>query len=290
MNESPHEVATGVWVADVPAITLPPWTHTRAVVVADAGVGWLIDPGGGSDAAMGVLQDLLTAAHVRTLKGILLTHTHRDHVGGIDRILDAYKPLDIWVHPAGMARLDTRARVHPLEGGRRLMAGSRVIESVATPGHASDHLAFFIASSRALIAGDLVSGRGATWVGTPDGDVQVYLDSLARVAALDPALVIPAHGVVREDGVAVFKEARDHRLAREARVLDALASGPRTLEALRMETYSELPPAAVAFADRTLLAHLQKLMREARVMHAGSDSSGPFMLAPGLQRNGHVNS
>jgi len=162
-----------------------------------------------------------------------------------------------------------------------MMAGSLVVEAVATPGHASDHLAFYLPDSRTLVAGDLVSGRGATWVGAPDGDVQVYLEALARAAALNPLRVVPAHGRVREDGTRVFKEARDHRLAREALVLDALRAGPLSLAQLRTASYSELPEAAVEFAERTLLAQLQKLMREARVMHVGNTTTGPFMLAPG---------
>ena len=43
----------------------------------------------------------------------------------------------------------------------------------------------------------------------------------------------------------------------------------------------DLEPAAHELADRAVLAHLRKLMRETRVMHLGDDAHGPFARAPG---------
>jgi glyoxylase-like metal-dependent hydrolase (beta-lactamase superfamily II) len=280
-GEGAQRCAEGLWGISVPSETLAPWTSTHAYLVGDAGVGWLIDPGGAGPDADAAIDALLRAAGVRDLKGVLLTHTHRDHVAGIAGVLRRHGPVDVWVHPAGLGRLPPDVGGRPLGPGRRLVAGPRFLTTVATPGHASDHLAFWLPESRALVAGDLVAGRGSTWVGTPDGDVGDYLASLERAAALDPHLVAPAHGPLRTDGRAVLDEARAHRLERERAVWDGLADGPATLARLREHVYPGLDPAAHDLAERSILAHLRKLMRETRVMHLGSDAEGPFARAPG---------
>ena len=285
---TPGACAPGVWCAEIPANTLAPWTHTRAVVVAGGGAGWLVDPGGAGLEAAAVIDELLHVSGLRTLKGILLSHSHRDHLEGVAGVLARHGPVPVLAHPGGLQRLSEQLpniAITPLEGGRKLMAGGEVIETLHTPGHASDHLAFWLGSSRTLIAGDLVSGRGSTWVGTPDGDVDAYLASLARAAALTPALIVPAHGPLRDDGNAVLNAARAHRIAREAAIWRALGAGAKDLTALREGLYPDLPGAARDFADRSILAHLLKLMRERRVMHAGEDPQGPYLRAYGAEHS-----
>ncbi len=280
-GEGARRLAAGLWGISVPSETLAPWTSTHAYLVGGGGVGWLIDPGGAGTEADAAVDALLRTAGVRHLKGILLTHTHRDHVAGVAGALRRHGPLDVWVHPAGIGRLPPGVSGRPLGPDRRLVAGPHFLTAIATPGHASDHLAFWLPEARALVAGDLVAGRGSTWVGTPDGDVGDYLASLARAAALDPRLVAPAHGPVRSDGRRVLDEARAHRLERERAVWDGLAGGPATLGRLREQVYPGLDTAAHDLAERSILAHLRKLMRETRVMHLGTDAEGPFARAPG---------
>lgn len=277
-GDPPVHVAPGVWGAGVPVRTLPPWTATNAYVVGSDGVAWLVDPGGGDAAAGDVLAALLATAGVRTLKGVLLTHSHPDHVGGLVEAVRRHGAEVVLAHPVALPRLDPTLPLRALQGGRRLVAGGAVVDAIETPGHAPDHLAFGVTAegSRTLLAGDLVAGRGATWVGTPEGDVRAYLESLALAAAWTPDRVAPGHGPVRQDGGTVLDEARRHRLEREAEVWAALAHGPRTLAGLRAAVYGALDPAVAAFADRSLLAHLAKLMQETRVDHVGKDAEGPY--------------
>jgi endoribonuclease LACTB2 len=280
-GDPPLRITSGLWGTSVPVATLPPWSATNAYLIAGAGVGWLVDPGGDGPAAEAAIDALLTAAGVRTLKGVLLTHTHPDHVGGVAGVVHRHGPIDVLVHPAGVLRLPRGVVGRALQPGRSLVAGPRVVRALETPGHATDHLAFWLDEDRAVVVGDLVAGRGSTWVGLPDGNVVAYLASLERVAALAPRLVAPGHGPLRHDGGTVLDEARAHRLAREREVWAALEPGPATLASLRASVYPDLDPAAHDLAERSLLAHLHKLMSETRVLHLGSDVSGPFARARG---------
>jgi len=277
--QPPERVTDGVLRVPLPAPTLPPFSHTNAYLLASDAVGLVVDPASGDEAALRAIERGWDEIGVRTPKGIVLTHTHRDHIGGVDAVLARWPGLTVWAPVGELERCDPAWRAVGLRHGRRLTLGSALLTLVGTPGHSRDHLALWWAARRVLLAGDLVAGEGSMWVGLPDGDVAVYLASLERAAALDPAIVAPAHGPVRRDGSAVLHAAHAHRRAREVALLEALRAGPAELEALRERLYPELPEVARDFAERSLLAHLVKLMRERRVMHVGSDASGPYGLA-----------
>ena len=272
-------VADGVIRVPLASSTLPPFTHTNAYLLASDGVGLVVDPGAAGDEALAALGAGLAALDVRAPKGIVLTHTHRDHVAGVDTLLGRWPDLRVWAPAGELARCDERWRAVGLRHGRRLTLGSAALTLVGTPGHSLDHLALWWPERRLLVAGDLVAGEGSIWVGLPDGDVTRYLESLERAAALDPATVAPAHGPVRRDGATVLASARAHRLEREANLLAALREGPASLPWLRARLYPEVPAAVHDFVDRTLLAHLLKLMRERRVAHVGDGPDGPYSLA-----------
>ena len=274
-----EDVAEGVVRAPLAARTLPPFTHTNAYVVAADGVGIVVDPGAGDEAALATLRAALVRARVDEPKGVLLTHTHPDHVGGVAALRTLWPDLQVWAPAGELGRCDPAWRAVGVRHGRRLTLGDAVVTLVGTPGHALDHVAVWWEERRVLLAGDLVAGEGSVWVGLPDGDVATYLASLERAAALEPAVVAPAHGPVRRDGATVLLEARRHRLAREAGVLAVLAEGPADLSALRAQLYPALDPAAHDLAERAILAHLAKLLRERRVMHVGGDPSGPYTRA-----------
>ena len=274
-----ERVVDGVWRLPLLAPTLPPFSHTNAFVLADDGVAIVVDPGSGDDDALAAIEATLGAVGIRAPKGIVLTHTHRDHVGGVDALLARWPDLQVWAPTGELGRCAPGWRAVGLRDGRRLTLGSAVVEAVATPGHALDHVALWLPQRRLLLAGDLVAGEGSIWVGLPDGDVGAYLASLERAAALEPTLVAPAHGPLRRDGAAVLHAARRHRLAREADLVRALQAGRADLETLRRSVYPDLPEHAVDLAERSLLAHLVKLMRERRVAHLGDDTSGPYALS-----------
>jgi endoribonuclease LACTB2 len=273
-------VSPSVWRIPVASPTLPPFDHTNAYLVARERVGLVVDPGGGGRDAVDAVVDAAEAAGVAP-KGIVLTHTHPDHVEGVGPLLERWRDARVWVHPVELGRTDPAWNALALDSGRVLTVAGGTVRAVHTPGHSPGHLALWLEEERVLLAGDLVAGAGSIWVGVPDGDVRSYLDSLARAAALAPVVVAPGHGPVRRDGASVFGEARAHRLERQEQLLATLRASPCTLVELRERVYGPLDGVVADLADRSLLAHLREAMRRGRVMHVGSDQSGPYSISPG---------
>ena len=90
-----------------------------------------------------------------------------------------------------------------------------------------------------------------------------------RLAELEPARALPAHGPLIDDPLAVIDTYLAHRRERERQVTEALAAGAATLPAIVARLYDGLHPALVAMAEESVLAHLVMLDGEARVARVG---------------------
>jgi hypothetical protein len=105
----------------------------------------------------------------------------------------------------------------------------------------------------------------------PDGDMAVYLDSLAKVAGMvgattgSPMRFGPGHGRVIDSPLEVLAALEAHRLDREARVAAALADARRgTVDDLLGRVYDDVTEAQLPVARFSLWAHLRKLAAEGR--------------------------
>jgi hypothetical protein len=92
----------------------------------------------------------------------------------------------------------------------------------------------------------------------------VYLQSLRRLMEVPARLLLPAHGNPSARSRQTLLDAVEHRLARERQLVEALRSGPRTVEELGPEVYRGMPANLMRFAHLQILAGLQKLQREGR--------------------------
>jgi glyoxylase-like metal-dependent hydrolase (beta-lactamase superfamily II) len=109
--------------------------------------------------------------------------------------------------------------------------------------------------------------QGSTVViNPPDGDMAVYLQALRGLLALDIEWLAPGHGFLVARPHEVVRALIKHRLAREARVLQALQSVAATsavpLDDLLPQAYADVPPGLHPVARRSLLAHLLKLQAD----------------------------
>ena len=141
--------------------------------------------------------------------------------------------------------------------------------AVHTPGHASDHLCYYLVEEKALFTGDVVLAGSTTVIPAGDGDLLDYMNSLKRLQGLDVRRIYPAHGPVIEDGPGRIAEYIEHRLMRERQILGALGDGLATIPEMVAKIYAD-----VLRANRMCLcgmlasdyATLPKPMRE-RVRH-----------------------
>lgn len=127
----------------------------------------------------------------------------------------------------------------------------------------------------AALAGDLVAASGSVWVGTPEGDVAAYLDSLARLVRLAPPVLGPGHGPAIIDTVARLEELSAHRLERERQVLKAVEEGRLTATAITQAIYPQAEGKVADLARRSVLAHLAKLGAD-RLVEAPLAEDGEF--------------
>jgi glyoxylase-like metal-dependent hydrolase (beta-lactamase superfamily II)/8-oxo-dGTP pyrophosphatase MutT (NUDIX family) len=194
-------------------------------------------------------------------KLVLLTHTHIDHIGGVVPLTEQI-PLEV----AGFGTAAEAPFVsRTLEDGEVVALGDATLRALHTPGHASDHLCYFLEEERAIFAGDVIAGFGTVVISPPDGNLRDYMTTLERLRALEPERIYPAHGPVVEDGKAKLDEYIAHRRQREAQVVDALQAGLSDIPAIVKRIYADVPEALHPMAERSVLAHLEMLEADGRV-------------------------
>ena len=90
-------------------------------------------------------------------------------------------------------------------------------------------------------------------------------DALRRLRSLKPDALLPGHGERIDDPARVIDWIIEHRLEREAKVVAALESHPDTTAAgLVPVVYRDVPEHLYGWAERSLLAHLIKLVEDER--------------------------
>ena len=237
-------------VAPNPGPYTGPGTNTW---ILDAGpVVAVIDPGPDDDAHLTALNKRLAG---KTVGVVLVTHSHPDHLPLAERLA---RP-----HHASVRR-------HPdLRDGDIVRAGNLNITALHTPGHSSDHLAFVLPDDRAVFTGDLILGHGSSMVTYPEGDVGAYLRSLDRLASLEPRILFPGHWDPVTEAMAKIAEYRDHRLQREAQILDTVRQRGGTAAELTRRVYGDLDEKLMFAAEMTLRAHLKKLVDDGAVRERG---------------------
>lgn len=165
-----------------------PWPmNAYALVCSDTRQSVLIDPGADPDA----LQEMLTGT---TPVAILITHTHRDHIGALD---DMRARLGVPVlafdgpHWQGL----TLSVDRPLADGATVTVGRHTLHASHAPGHCPDMLAFAVEGDWTVVVGDTIFDGGPGRTASAEA-FQETLHTLREVVLRWPDVAVcwPGHG------------------------------------------------------------------------------------------------
>jgi glyoxylase-like metal-dependent hydrolase (beta-lactamase superfamily II) len=164
----------------------------------------LVDPGDEAPKLLAAIEELGV-----TLDGILLTHTHFDHVGAVAPVARA-TGAEVWVPEIekmvladinsfvpfpGFGPFEDWEAEHTLSGGEKLELAGMEIDVIFTPGHSPGHVTFSIPSERAIFSGDVLFQGSVGRVDLPGGDWGTLLESIRTlVDTLPPETTVhPGH-------------------------------------------------------------------------------------------------
>jgi glyoxylase-like metal-dependent hydrolase (beta-lactamase superfamily II) len=241
---------------------------TNAYLVGTESIA-LIDPG--PDIAEHI--DTLIALSGNKLRWVLCTHTHLDHAPAAKAIREATGAQLLGMPPPDDGRQDLTFKPDRVpRDGERLQAPEFTLRAVHTPGHASNHLCYFLEEERLLFTGDHVMQGSTVVITPPDGSMIAYLAALEKLLAFDIARFAPGHGHVIETPHEEVRRLIKHRLGREQKVVAALTRlGRGDLDQLVTAAYDDVSVKLHPVARRSLLAHLLKLEHEGRARHEADE-------------------
>ncbi len=163
-----------------------PWQmNSYALICPETNQSVLIDPGGDPEILMEMLGDSQPIA-------ILLTHTHGDHVGALEEMVDRLN-LPIFAHEA--PHLIPLNKARSLRHGDVVEVGKHRLRVYHTPGHIDDQICFAVEDDVINIVGDTIfaGGPGKTW--SSEGfRTSLHTLQFVVLAWQDDMICYPGHG------------------------------------------------------------------------------------------------
>ena len=191
------------------------------IIVLNEKEAAVIDPGGNADEIIALLKK-----HNLDLRSVVLTHSHFDHIGGVDELLKAFPQCKFYTHKAEAAYLGGNLKQKQcsafggggfgfyimqslpesvrepdvlLEGGETLFEDSENFAGgfkvLHTPGHSAGSICLYCAAAGLLISGDTMFAGSCGRTDLKGGSPEAMKSSLKSLSVLPPeTVVLPGHG------------------------------------------------------------------------------------------------
>jgi glyoxylase-like metal-dependent hydrolase (beta-lactamase superfamily II) len=250
-----------------------PFTYKgTGVYIVGHGEVAVIDPGPDTTQHLDVLMRALDGERVTH---ILVTHRHMDHSPAAHPLAErtGAKVYASTIPPKPSECDEIRLEAGDddlfepdinVKDGERFTGPGWSIEAVSTPGHTTNHMAYALLEENALFPGDHIMGWSTTIIGPPDGDMSDYLASLEKVRDRNYATLWPTHGPPIRDVRPFVQAFIDHRLEREAQVLEQLRQGKRFIKDMVPVMYADVDRRLHPAACHSVLAHMIRLVELGR--------------------------
>ena len=232
----------------------------------------LIDPGPNDTDHI----DKILALGGDKIKRILVTHTHTDHSPAA---LPISKKLNIPMFGRLVDRDsewedETFAPDTVLSHGDIISTNEYTLETIHSPGHASNHLCFYLKDQKCLLTGDHIMDGSTVVIAPPDGNMTEYIESLKLLESYDIDYFAPGHGEFMQEPSKTIQSIIRHRLSRESKVLRCIENNKdQDIDELLLSIYDDVPDILHPIARMSLLAHLIKLEGDGMILQTDNTYS-----------------
>jgi hydroxyacylglutathione hydrolase len=164
----------------------------------------ILDPGDEAERILHAADELGVS-----VEGILLTHTHFDHIGAVAPIARAtgapvwcpeietpvLADINSFVPWPGFGPYESYEADHTVSGGEKLELAGLELDVIFTPGHSPGHVTYSIPDEAAIFSGDVLFQGSVGRTDLPGGDWATLLDSIRRLVESHPpeTTVYPGH-------------------------------------------------------------------------------------------------
>ena len=224
----------------------------------------LIDPGPNIPQHI----DKILSVGKNKIKRILVTHTHTDHSPAA---LPISKKLNIpmfgrLVDRESQWEDETFIPDNVLSHGDEISTDEYSLETIHTPGHASNHLCFYIKEIKCLLTGDHIMDGSTVVIAPPDGNMTEYINSLRLLEEYEINYFAPGHGNIMKEPSKTINSIIRHRLSRESKVFRCVEKKQNSnIDQLLLLVYDDVPEMLHPIAKMSLLAHLIKLEEDGKL-------------------------
>jgi glyoxylase-like metal-dependent hydrolase (beta-lactamase superfamily II) len=230
-------------LAPNPSLMTGPGTNTWVVI--NGGEALVVDPG---PLIAAHLDSVASALGETPVRAILVTHTHPDHAPAANPLAERLNAPVI-----GSAAVPGFRPDRLVADGETVDFGNDAIAVIATPGHTADSVSYRLGD--ALFTGDHIIGGSTVMV----ENMAAYMNSLERLQGTGLNVLYPGHGPVLDDPDTIISHYIEHRLEREAQILDAINAGAVVVGDVVQAVYADVDPGLHPAAAISVDAHLRRL-------------------------------